>query len=265
MEDIVNVKSDVIVPFESLNKKLLNVQSKLVATKGSKNNFGKYNYRNVEDILSEVKPLLVQNGLTMTMSDTLSEVCGEVYVEARIVLEDADNRDVSPHDGYPNNIVSTAFAREPRDQKGMSPCQMTGTASSYARKYALGALFLISGEACPDFASEVSSILDQHIKESPDSIDTLQGKGKGKDKDKVKVKEIIIPKLGVVGKDVKKNDGEDTCVPLKDNPIPLKDLDDVKINYLFLRSGKFFINHPVFLEALLEVKEARELAEEVPM
>jgi hypothetical protein len=265
MEDIVNVKSDVIVPFESLNKKLLNVQSKLVATKGSKNNFGKYNYRNVEDILSEVKPLLVQNGLTMTMSDTLSEVCGEVYVEARIVLEDADNRDVSPHDGYPNNIVSTAFAREPRDQKGMSPCQMTGTASSYARKYALGALFLISGEACPDFASEVSDILDQHLKGSLDSIDTLQGKDKDKDKVKVKVKEIVIPKLGVVGKDVKKNSGEDTLVPLKDKSISLKVLDDVKINYLHLRAVQFFTNHPVFLEALNEVKDARDMAEEVPM
>ena len=119
----------------------------------------------------------------MTMSDNLREINGEVYIEARVVLEDADNKDVESYDGYPRNIVTTAFAREPKTQGGMSPSQMTGTASSYARKYALGALFLISGEACPDFASEVQSKLD--------SLKTVQDKGKDKDKDKFKDSDII--------------------------------------------------------------------------
>ena len=175
-----------VVPFMTLNQKLLIIQTKLIAQKASKNSFGKYNYRNVEDILSEVKPLLAQNGVTMTMSDNLREINGEVYIEARVVLEDADNKDVESYDGYPRNIVTTAFAREPKTQGGMSPSQMTGTASSYARKYALGALFLISGEACPDFASEVQSKLD--------SLKTVQDKGKDKDKDKFKDSDDIIPK-----------------------------------------------------------------------
>jgi hypothetical protein len=182
MDEAVGVKPNQIVPFRSLNEKLLNVQTELVAQKGSKNSFGKYNYRNVEDILTEVKPLLAKNRITMTMCDSIKEVGGEVYIEARVVLEDADNRDVDSHDGYPINIVSSAFAREPKTQGGMSPSQMTGTASSYARKYALGALFLISGEACPDYASEVQGKLD--------SLQTLQGKGK----DKVKDKDKVIPK-----------------------------------------------------------------------
>ena len=184
MDEAVGVKPNQIVPFRSLNEKLLNVQTELVAQKGSKNSFGKYNYRNVEDILTEVKPLLAKNRITMTMCDSIKEVGGEVYIEARVVLEDADNRDVDSHDGYPINIVSSAFAREPKTQGGMSPSQMTGTASSYARKYALGALFLISGEACPDYASEVQGKLD--------SLQTLQDKGKGKDK--VRDKDKVIPK-----------------------------------------------------------------------
>jgi len=259
MEKQESVKvNDNIVPFKSLNTKLLDIQSKLKGEKDSTNNYGKYKYRNVEGILSELKPLLVAEKLTMTISDSIKEANGEVYIEARVVLECAENRDVNSYDGYPNNIVATAFAREPKSQAGMSASQMTGTASSYARKYALGALFLLSGEACPDYASD----LDQKNKELEDSLKTIQGKDKDKDKDK-DIKTIIIPKLGKVVKDVKKNDGENTIVPVEGKV--LIDLDDVKINYLHLRQKKFFPNHPIFLKALEEVKDARELAEEVPM
>ena len=138
---------------------------------------------------------------------------------------------------------------------------MTGTASSYARKYALGALFLLSGEACPDYASE----LNEKNKELVDSLNTLQDKDKDKGKDKDKVKDITIPKLGKVKKDVKRNDGENTIVPVDGKVITLKDLDDVKIDFLYLRKSNFFPNHPVFCKALEEVKTARELAEEVEM
>ena len=74
-------------PVVTLNERLLNVQSQLVGEKSSHNNFGKYKYRNVEDILTEVKPLLRENNIIMTMSDSIKEVGGEIYIEARVVLE----------------------------------------------------------------------------------------------------------------------------------------------------------------------------------
>lgn len=114
----------------SINERLSEIQIALKAPKGQRNDFGKYNYRNCEDILEAVKPLL--NGLTLTLSDRMVEVGGRVYVEATAKLTDGVAL-----------IEITASAREALSKKGMDEAQITGAASSYARKYALNGMFCI--------------------------------------------------------------------------------------------------------------------------
>lgn len=115
---------------KSINERLAEIQIQLKAPKGQRNDFGKYNYRNCEDILEAVKPLL--NGLTLTLSDKMVEVGGRVYVEATAKLTDGVE-----------SIEITASAREALAKKGMDEAQITGAASSYARKYALNGMFCI--------------------------------------------------------------------------------------------------------------------------
>lgn len=111
---------------------LKNIQQELKAPKGQYNNFGKYKYRSAEDILEAVKPLLGKYGAQLTLTDDIIEVGGRIYVKATAKLTDGKE-----------STVTTAFAREPAEKKGMDESQITGTASSYARKYALNGLFLI--------------------------------------------------------------------------------------------------------------------------
>jgi len=115
-------------------KNLIKIQSELKAPKNQRNDFGKYNYRNCEDILEAVKPLLDKYECTLTISDDIVEVGGRVYVKATATIYDIIL-------GVGSSV--SAFAREPEQQKGMSESQITGASSSYARKYALNGLFLI--------------------------------------------------------------------------------------------------------------------------
>ena len=111
--------------------KLLNkIQQELKAPKGQFNSFGKYKYRSCEDILEAVKPLL-GNG-TLTLTDEIVMLGDRFYVKATALLHDGENE-----------ITVHAYAREAFDKKGMDDSQITGAASSYARKYALNGLFLI--------------------------------------------------------------------------------------------------------------------------
>lgn len=112
---------------------LSKIQMELKAPKNQYNSFGKYHYRSCEDILTAVKPLLEKYGATLTLSDTVEYIGDRYYVLAYASLEDGDGRSVSVR----------AYAREPDEKKGMDSSQITGTASSYARKYALNGLFLI--------------------------------------------------------------------------------------------------------------------------
>ena len=114
-------------------EKVVAVQTQLKAPKNCYNSFGKYKYRNCEDILEAVKPLLQKEGLLLTISDTIVGVGDRIYIQAECVLTD----------GAGNSQSVKAFAREPLDKKGMDASQVTGAASSYARKYALNGLFLI--------------------------------------------------------------------------------------------------------------------------
>ena len=113
-----------------LQKKLNEIQQKLKAPKNQFNGFGKYKYRNCEDILEAVKPLL--NGAVLTISDYIKQVGDRYYIKAVATLTDGEE-----------TINTTAYAREPCINKGMNEAQITGATSSYARKYALNGLFLI--------------------------------------------------------------------------------------------------------------------------
>lgn len=117
----------------SFISKLVAVQNRLKAPKGQYNSFGKYKYRSAEDILEAVKPLLQEYGLFLKLTDEIVLIGERYYVRADAVLYD-ENGEMAH---------TTAYAREDKDKKGMDGSQITGTASSYARKYALNGLFLI--------------------------------------------------------------------------------------------------------------------------
>ncbi|MGT2774973.1 ERF family protein [Streptococcus hyovaginalis] len=120
---------------ETLRKKLLNIQRDLKAPKGQYNNFGKFSYRNAEDIMEALKPLLVDNNTICYCKDDYIEHIGErYYLVATIVFADVETDE---------EITVKARAREEENKKGMDGSQITGAASSYARKYALSGLFLI--------------------------------------------------------------------------------------------------------------------------
>ena len=117
----------------TLVERLQSVQSQLKAPKGQTNKFGNYNYRSAEDILESVKPLLAANGLALIISDDIVQIGERVYVKSSASVIDA----------YGAQIGSNGFAREAETRKGMDDSQITGSASSYARKYALNGLFAI--------------------------------------------------------------------------------------------------------------------------
>lgn len=112
--------------------KLTEIQHRLKAPKGQYNSFGKYKYRSCEDILEAVKPILKDVGCFLTLSDSIELVGDRYYIKATARLQGPDT-----------DISCTAYAREDLDKKGMDGSQITGTASSYARKYALNGLFCI--------------------------------------------------------------------------------------------------------------------------
>lgn len=116
-------------------KKLIEVQKELKAPKNQRNSFGNYNYRSCEDILEALKPVLSEHGATVFISD--KPVVKEnlfSYIEATATFVDTESGD---------SVSVTAYAREAETKKGMDVSQITGSASSYARKYALNGLFLI--------------------------------------------------------------------------------------------------------------------------
>ena len=116
----------------TFNQKIVAIQSELKAPKNQFNSFGKYKYRSCEDILEGVKPLLKKYELMQTIEDNIVQIGGRYYIVAKVsVIGNGTEHSV------------TAFAREPENKKGMDESQITGTASSYARKYALNGMWLI--------------------------------------------------------------------------------------------------------------------------
>lgn len=120
----------------TIYEKLAAVQQELHAPKDKKNDFGKYNYRSCEGILEALKPLLAKNKATVTLLDNLVSEDGRFYIQATASFHDLEGDGVMP-------IMSFGYAREAEKKSGMDEAQITGSASSYARKYALNGLFLI--------------------------------------------------------------------------------------------------------------------------
>ena len=112
----------------NIYEKLIEVQNELKAPKNQRNSFGGYNYRSCEDILEAVKPLLKKYKLTLTLKDDIVNVGDRYYIVAIADLIDTESTD---------KITTQAQARESENKKGMDDSQITGTSSSYARKYCL--------------------------------------------------------------------------------------------------------------------------------
>lgn len=145
------------------NKILSEIQSKLVARKDAFNDFGKYKYRSCESILAALKPILAEHGASVTFTDRITAVLDRVYLITTCTLKDADG----------NVIAETeAVAREALVKKGMDDSQCTGSASSYARKYALCGMFAIDDSSVDPDATNDHKEGDSL---SPEEISLMRG------------------------------------------------------------------------------------------
>lgn len=137
-------------------KELALIQSRLKAPKGQYNSFGKYKYRSCEDIVEAVKPLLAEQGCALMMSDELVYVGDRYYIKATVTIQN----------GNGEQAQCTALAREEEEKKGMDASQITGTASSYARKYALNGLLAIDDTKDADALNTSAD----YTKKEPDAL-----------------------------------------------------------------------------------------------
>lgn len=119
----------------NIYEKLTQIQNELKAPKNQFNAFGNYNYRSCEDILEAVKPLLLKHKLTQIIDDDVKEINGRFYIKATITLFNSEKVEEA--------IIVSALAREEENKKGMDSSQLTGSTSSYARKYALAGLYAL--------------------------------------------------------------------------------------------------------------------------
>ena len=154
-------------------KHLIAIQSKLKATKGRWNSFGKYHYRSCEDILEAVKPLCAEEGCILLLSDEMVLVGERYYIKATAALKTPESE-----------FIVSGYARESDDKKGMDASQITGTASSYARKYALNGLF------CIDDNKDADTDEYQHEKKSRETKAKPEVKSVAKPELKQKILQI---------------------------------------------------------------------------
>ncbi|MRI73503.1 hypothetical protein FDP51_05640 [Enterococcus mundtii] len=126
---------------KTFTEKVVAIQTTLKAPKGQVNKFGNYKYRSLEDINEALKPLLAEEKLQLTISDELVMIGNRYYVKATATISDSQG----------HRLSVDAYAREAESKKGMDESQITGTASSYARKYAMNGLFLIDDTKDADF------------------------------------------------------------------------------------------------------------------
>lgn len=154
----------------NIYEKLLGVQGELKAPKSQYNSFGKYSYRNCEDILEAVKPLLREYKLVLFLSDEIVEKGSRVYVMARATLVNVENPE--------EKLCATAYAREEEEKKGMDGSQVTGAASSYARKYALNGLFDIDDTKDSDTTNQHGKASGTAQKQQKQPASTAQPKAK---------------------------------------------------------------------------------------
>ena len=140
-------------------EKLSAIQAELKAPKNQRNNFGNYNYRSCEDILEAVKPICQKNRTVLSLYDELVNIGDRYYIKATAHLIDIETAE---------SIITTAYAREEEEKKGMDGSQITGASSSYARKYALNGLFCIDDSKDSDFTNTGDKPAQK--KQWPDSV-----------------------------------------------------------------------------------------------
>lgn len=146
-----------------IQDKLADIQRKMNVPKSQYNKFGNYNYRNAEDILSEFKKYSSEYGLCLTINDEVLEIGGRIYVRATATLKSGAE-----------SISISGYAREAEKQKGMDEAQITGAASSYARKYALNGIFLLDDVKDPD----TNEFADQQGRKNGDGQKNTSGNTK---------------------------------------------------------------------------------------
>ena len=190
-------------------EKLFQIQQKAVAPKDIDNNFGGFKYRNVEGILKNIKPVMQEMGVYCRLSDEAVELNGAVYIKATAALINAEDGE---------KIEATAYAREMESKKGMDSSQCTGSASTYARKYALqGLLGLDDSKAAPVIETDSQNPADhdeeqalsrQTILDQIYSLDVtrkelddfIAKKRPGKDADTVSISDLRSIKTAIVQK-----------------------------------------------------------------
>lgn len=161
----------------TLAEKLLAIQTALNVPKGQYNSHGGFKYRSCEDILNAVKPLLNENKAVLTIDDEMVLIGERYYSKATVTLSDLDNKD--------EKIVTHGFAREAAERKGMDASQITGAASSYARKYALNGMFAIDDTKDADATNVVNcadckKVIEKHDKFSSAQIAAMSKKKYGR-------------------------------------------------------------------------------------
>ncbi len=155
----------------SIYKKLIEIQNKLKAPKSQYNSFGKYNYRNCEDILEAAKPILKEHDCSLFIEDVVEMIGNRYYIKATVHFIDNESG---------KEITNSAYAREEESRKGMNSDQLTGATSSYARKYALNGMFCIDDSKDSDNAPHKDDAKDNaktdksDYKESPLDVKFLE-------------------------------------------------------------------------------------------
>ncbi|MCE0615281.1 ERF family protein [Clostridioides difficile] len=178
--------------------KLVNIQSTLKAPKSQFNSFGKYNYRSCEDILEGLKPILKEEKALVILDDNIVQIGNRFYVEATATLIDAETGE---------KISVKALAREDETKKGMDLAQVTGSVSSYARKYALNGLFCIDDTKDSDATNKHGN--EQKKKEVNESeLNILYSLGESIEKDKNRVDSEVYKKFGKLAVDLTKQEYE---------------------------------------------------------
>jgi hypothetical protein len=153
----------VLKELNSVESKLLEIQTRLFVPKGQRNEFGKYDYRSCEDIEKAVKPLCLEYNCTLTLQTFIEEYAGRLFVKATACLYDNEIN---------KGVVANGYAEIGENKKGMDQAQLTGAATSYARKYALAGLFLIDNEKDADATNKHGK--DSKEEETHDTINATQ-------------------------------------------------------------------------------------------
>lgn len=202
--------------FNSVYEKLFHIQQNIKCGKGKRNDFGKFNYRNSEMILEAAKPLAKEVGCAILLSDELCYIGERYYVKAKAELVDISTG---------NSIITYAYAREEKERKGMDASQITGSSSSYARKYALGGLLALDDGRDAD--SMDNSGLDtveapdeetlkkckaMSVEEEKNQIRDIVSSMSEVDPDLIKYQEILYTTIGKGYKDFKIKDCDDKDV-----------------------------------------------------